>query len=205
VTGLPYRHPAVLANMAATLDIVANGRLELGLGAGWNEVEAQAYGIELHGTLTERFDAFDEGVEAIIALLTQERTTYSGRYVQLTDAHCNPKPVQQPHPPICIGGQGEQRTLRAVAKYAQHWNSPGGPVEQFAHKLDVLRAHCDTFERDVTEITVSTHLRGSPDEVAAQAEAYAAAGLDLGIVYLQPPHTPDVLPDYVAALEGLAG
>jgi F420-dependent oxidoreductase-like protein len=205
VTGLPYRHPAVLANMAAALDVVSGGRLELGLGAGWNEVEAAAYGIDLHATLTERFDAFEEGVEAIIALLTQERTTYDGHYVKLRDAYCNPKPVQRPHPPICIGGQGEQRTLRAVAKYAQHWNYPGGPVEQFAKKLDVLRAHCDTYGRDVDEITVSTHLRGTPDEVAAQAESYAAAGLDLGVVYLQPPHTPDVLPDYVRALDGLAG
>jgi F420-dependent oxidoreductase-like protein len=205
VTGLPYRHPAVLANMAATLDIVSNGRLELGLGAGWNEVEAAAYGIDIHATLTERFDAFDEGVEAIIALLTQERTTYDGHYVKLTDAHCNPKPVQRPHPPICIGGGGERRTLRAVARYAQHWNYPGGPVDQFAAKLEVLRRHCEEYGRDPAEITVSTHLRGEPEELVAQATAYRDAGLDLGIVYLQPPHTPDVLAGIAEALEPLRG
>src|SRR5436305_9689029 len=83
VTGMPYRHPAVLAKMAATLDIVSGGRLELGIGAGWNEVEAAAYGIDLHATLTERFDAFDEACEAIIGLLTEEQTTFAGRYVQL--------------------------------------------------------------------------------------------------------------------------
>jgi F420-dependent oxidoreductase-like protein len=205
VTGMPYRHPAVLAKMAATLDHVAGGRLELGLGAGWNEVEATAYGIDLHATLTERFDAFDEGVEAIIALLTQDRTTYEGRYVRLADARCNPKPVQRPHPPICIGGQGERRTLRSVARYAQHWNYPGGPIEQFVAKLDVLRAHCDSVGRERAEITVSTHLLGTPEQVAEQAEAYRAAGLDLGIVYLRPPLTPAVLPDYVRALEPFAG
>src|ERR1700704_2043266 len=84
VTGNVYRHPAVLANMAATLDVISDGRLELGLGAGWNEEECDAYGIDLHSTLTERFDAFDEGVEAIIGLLTNETTTLRGRYVQLT-------------------------------------------------------------------------------------------------------------------------
>jgi len=205
VTGMPYRHPAVLANMAAALDIVSNGRLELGIGAGWNEVEAAAYGIDLHATLTERFDAFDEGCEAIIGLLTKETTTLSGRYVQLTEARCSPKPIQQPHPPICIGGQGEQRTLRSVARYAQHWNYPGGPVEQFAAKLEVLRGHCDDVGRDVSEITVSTHLRGEIPEIVEQAQRYRDAGLDLGIVYLQPPHTPAVLGDIAAALEPLTG
>jgi len=203
VTGLPYRHPAVLANMAATLDVVSGGRLELGIGAGWNEVEAAAYGIDLHATLTERFDAFDEGCEAIIGLLSNEQTTFVGRYVQLTDAYCNPKPVQRPHPPICIGGRGERRTLRSVARFAQHWNYPGGPVEEFAAKLDVLRAHCADFGRDPSEITISTHLRGTGAEVVEQAKRYGDAGLDLGIVYLQPPHTPDVLDELATALEPL--
>jgi F420-dependent oxidoreductase-like protein len=202
VTGLPYRHPAVLANMAAALDIVSGGRLELGIGAGWNEEECGAYGIDLP-PLRERFDRFDEALEVIVGLLTNETTTFDGRYVQLVDAYCNPKPVQRPHPPICIGGQGERRTLRSVARFAQHWNYPGGPVEQFAAKLGVLREHCDDLGRDPSEITVSTHLRGSPDEVAEQAKRYGDAGLDLGIVYLQPPHTPDVLDDLASALEPL--
>jgi alkanesulfonate monooxygenase SsuD/methylene tetrahydromethanopterin reductase-like flavin-dependent oxidoreductase (luciferase family) len=120
--------------------------------------------------------------------------------VQLTDAYCNPKPVQRPHPPICIGGQGERRTLRSVARFAQHWNYPGGPVEQFASKLDVLRAHCADVGRDPSEITVSTHLRGSVDEVVDQAKRYRDAGLDLGIVYLQTPHTPAVLEPLAEAL-----
>jgi F420-dependent oxidoreductase-like protein len=204
VTGMPYRHPAVLANMAATLDVVSGGRLELGIGAGWNQEEADAYGIDLHGTLTDRFDAFDEACEVIIGLLTQETSTFDGRFFSLTDARCEPKPVQQPHPPICIGGGGERRTLRSVARYAQHWNYPGGPPEEFARKLGVLRSHCADLGRDAAEIMVSTHLRLSEDGdiggLVAQAEQYADAGLDLGIVYLPPPHTPTVLEPVASAL-----
>ena len=207
VTGMPYRHPAVLANMAATLDVVSDGRLELGIGAGWNNEEADAYGIELHSSLTDRFDAFDEGCEVLIGLLTNETTSFKGRFFHLTDARCNPKPIQQPHPPICIGGGGERRTLRAVARYAQHWNYPGGPTDQFAHKLDVLREHCRNEGRDPDEIMISTHLRLSEDgdvgALVAQAEELAAAGLDLGIVYFPPPHTPTALEPVVSALEHL--
>jgi F420-dependent oxidoreductase-like protein len=209
VTGMPYRHPAVLANMAATLDIVSDGRLELGIGAGWNEQESNAYGIDLGATLTDRFDAFDEGCEALIGLLTQEHTTLDGRHVQLRDARCEPKPIQQPHPPICIGGTGERRTLRAAARYAQHWNFPGGDPDFFLKKRDVLHAHCGAIGRDPSEITTSTHLRlgedGDTGALAATAEAFASAGLDLGIVTLSPPHTPAVLEPLAAALEPLRG
>src|SRR5438046_8333730 len=118
VTGNVYRHPAVLANMAASLDVISDGRLELGLGAGWNQQECDAYGIELP-PLRERFDRFDEGVQAIIGLLSQPTTTLHGRYVRLTDARCEPKPVPRPHPPITIGGKGPARTLRPVAPWAQ--------------------------------------------------------------------------------------
>src|SRR5690348_10469046 len=122
VTGMIYRHPAVLANMAATVDIVTGGRLILGVGAGWNQEECDAYGITLP-PLKERFDRFDEGVEAMIGLLTNTTTDFDGRYVQLRNARCEPKPVQRPHPPIAIGGNGEKRTLRTVARFAQEWNS----------------------------------------------------------------------------------
>jgi alkanesulfonate monooxygenase SsuD/methylene tetrahydromethanopterin reductase-like flavin-dependent oxidoreductase (luciferase family) len=206
VTGIHYRHPAVLANMAATLDIVSNGRLELGIGAGWNEEESGAYGIEL-GTLTERFDRFDEACEVIRGLLTQETTDFAGRYYTLTAARCEPKPVQSPTPPLCIGGSGEKRTLRTVARFADHWNWQGGTVDQWKAKLDVLHRHCADVGRDPSEIMTSTHLRLSPDgdpaSVVRQAEAFADAGLDLGIVYLPQPHTPAVLEPLAAALEPL--
>ncbi|MGC7327532.1 LLM class flavin-dependent oxidoreductase, partial [Mycobacteroides abscessus subsp. abscessus] len=98
--GIHYRHPAVLANMAAALDIISNGRLELGIGAGWNEEESGAYGIEL-GSIKERFDRFEEACEVLKGLLTQETTTFDGKFYQLKDARNEPKGPQQPHPPFC--------------------------------------------------------------------------------------------------------
>lgn len=116
VNGMHHRHPAVTANMAATVDIISGGRFELGLGAGWNEMESNAYGIEL-GTLTERFDRLDEGVEVIRSLLDRTVTNFSGRYFRLTDARCEPKPVQAKLP-LVIGGKGRTRTLATVARWA---------------------------------------------------------------------------------------
>jgi F420-dependent oxidoreductase-like protein len=207
VTGIVYRHPAVMANMAATIDIVSNGRLELGLGAAWNEEECGAYGIEL-GSLKQRFDRFDEALEVITSLLENEETTFHGQYFDVTAARCEPKPVQRPHPPICIGGGGEKRTLRSVARWADHWNVPGGSVDDFRRKHDVLRRHCADIGRDPGEITTSTHLRLNPDTepkaLADDAAAFAEAGLDLGIVYLPPPHTASVLEPLADALSQLA-
>jgi len=207
VTGMPYRHPAVLANMAATLDIISGGRLELGIGAGWNEEEASAYGIDL-GTLTERFDRFDEACEIITSLLTERTTTFAGRYFQLTDAYCEPKPVQRPHPPICIGGTGERRTLPAVARWAQHWNHPGASVADWSATRDVLVKCCADIGRDPAEITTSTHLRFSPDDggvsaLAEQAAAFAEAGMDLGIIYIPPGLSPAVLEPIADAISPL--
>lgn len=192
VTGVPYRHPAVLANMAATLDQISHGRLELGLGAGWNTDEADAYGIDLLD-IKDRMDRFDEACDVIVSLLTQERSTYDGTYYALDGAYCEPKAIQQPHPRICIGGSGEKRTLRTVARVAQHWNYVGGPVEEYVRLKGVIAEHCATFDRDPAEIMTSAHLhlnRDDPSTLRAEAEAFAAAGLDLGIVYLPPPHTP---------------
>jgi alkanesulfonate monooxygenase SsuD/methylene tetrahydromethanopterin reductase-like flavin-dependent oxidoreductase (luciferase family) len=190
VTGMPYRHPAVLANMAATVDIISNGRLELGLGAGWNQEEADAYGLDLGSSLTERFDRFDEGVEMIISLLSNETSDFAGRHFTLTDARCEPKPIQRPHPPICIGGTGAKRTIPAAARFAQHWNHPGGTVEDWKAAREVLWAECDRIGRD---------------RAAEQAAAFSEAGLDLGIVYVPPPHSPAVLEAHAVALEPLLG
>jgi F420-dependent oxidoreductase-like protein len=198
VTGIHYRHPAVLANMAATLDIVSGGRLELGIGAGWNQEESGAYGIEL-GTPRERSDRFEEACEVLVGLLTQEVTTFAGDYYQLADARCEPKPVQRPHPPICIGGSGEKRTLRTAARFAQHWNFVGGTVEQFTRVRDVLYQHCADIGRDPDEILLSSHVfyAGDAGETAASAAVLGDAGVELAIVTMRPPHT-------VAALESLA-
>jgi len=205
VTGIHYRHPAVLANMAATMDIVSGGRLELGIGAGWNIEESGAYGIEL-GSPKQRSDRFEEACEVIVGLLSQETTTFKGSYYQLTDARCNPKPVQRPHPPVCIGGSGERRTLRTAARFAQHWNFVGGTVAQFSHARDVLHRHCGDVGRDPAEILLSSHVphAGDPGATAAAAAAFAEAGVELGIIQLRPPHNPAVLEPLAQALAQLA-
>jgi F420-dependent oxidoreductase-like protein len=204
VTGIHYRHPAVLANMAATLDVMSGGRLELGIGAGWNEEESGAYGIEL-GTPRERSDRFEEACAVLTGLLSQPTTTFKGSYYQLTDARCEPKPVQQPHPPICVGGSGEKRTLRTAARFAQHWNFVGGAPEQFTRAVDVLHQHCADIGRNPAEILLSSHVpyTGDPAETAANAAALGELGLELAIVTFRPPHTAAVLEPLATALAEL--
>jgi F420-dependent oxidoreductase-like protein len=201
VTGIHYRHPAVLAKMATTLDIASGGRLELGIGAGWNEEESGAYGIEL-GTPRERSDRFEEACEVIVGLFTQETTTFEGQYYQLSEARNEPKATQRPHPPICIGGSGEKRTLRTAARFAQHWNFVGGAPEEFARKRDVLHEHCADIGRDPSEILLSSHVfdTGDAKATAEQAAALGEVGVELGIVTLRAPLDPRVLEPLAAAL-----
>lgn len=205
VTGVHYRHPAVLANMAATLDIISGGRLDLGLGAGWNTEESGAYGIAL-GTPAERSDRLEEACQVIISLLTNDTTTYEGAHYQLTGARCEPKPVQRPHPPICIGGSGPLRTLRTAARYAQHWNFTGGTPDQFRQAVDTLHEHCAAVGRNPADILLSSHVpfNGDPARTAAIAAGLREAGLQLAIVTLRPPQTPAVLEPIAAALAPLA-
>jgi F420-dependent oxidoreductase-like protein len=208
VTGMIYRHPAVLANMAATTDIIADGRLELGLGAGWNQLECDAYGIELP-PLKERFDRFDEGVEAIVALLTQETTTLNGKYVRLTDARCEPKPVQRPHPPITIGGRGRTRTLRTTARWAQQWNVLAQDPQDWLDLAGTLRSHCAALGRDPGEITCSVNIRvedaAGIGQAAGLAAAYRDVGVDLAIMNLPLDAEPGILGPLAEALAPLAG
>jgi alkanesulfonate monooxygenase SsuD/methylene tetrahydromethanopterin reductase-like flavin-dependent oxidoreductase (luciferase family) len=193
--------------MAATVDIISGGRLELGLGAAWNQMECDAYGIELP-PLRERFDRFDEGVEAIIALLSQTTTTFDGRYVKLTEARCEPKPVQQPHPPVTIGGRGKKRTLRTAARRAQQWNAIAESPEDWLALKEVLAGHCAAIGRNVNEITCSVNVRveadGSLEPAVAAAAAYRDAGADLVIVNLPLHPKPDSLKPLAEALGPLA-
>jgi len=207
VTGNVYRHPAVLANMAASLDVISDGRLELGLGAGWNQQECDAYGIELP-PLKERFDRFDEGVEAIVALLTQETTTLNGKYVRLTDARCEPKPVQRPHPPITIGGRGKTRTLRTTARWAQQWNVLAQDPQDWLDLAGTLRSHCAALGRDPGEITCSVNIRvedaAGIGQAAGLAAAYRDVGVDLAIMNLPLDAEPGILVPLAGALASLA-
>jgi len=206
VTGMPYRHPAVLANMAATTDIISGGRLILGLGAGWNQMECDAYGIALP-PLKERFDRFDEGVEAITLLLSQTVSNYSGTYVQLTDARCEPKPVQRPYPPITIGGSGRKRTLRTAARWASEWNGNTQDLATFAELKGVLAEHCAAIGRDFSEITCSCLVRadtGDLDGLVASLSQWRKAGADLAVIGLPLHAKPESLSALAEALAPLA-
>ncbi len=182
VNGMHHRHPAVTANMAATLDHISDGRFELGMGAGWNFMESDAYGIEL-GELRDRSDRLEEGMEVIVRLLSETSVTHSGRFFELTDAWCEPKPVQD-RIPMVIGGKGRQRTLRTVAKYADQWDMtfPEAPADWL--ELDqVLQGHCEKVGRDHTEIARSVHLgfdeESEPAALAERAEGFFDAGVDI--------------------------
>lgn len=196
VNGMPYRHPAVTANMAATVDIISNGRFQLGLGAGWYQLEADAYGITLGDTLTERFDRFDEGVEIVVRMLTEEEVTFSGDYFSVMDARNEPKGPQRP-PPIVIGGSGEKRTLRTVARWADHWNAGILTPDEFLHKLSVLEQHCADLGRNIDDIDKSLMVRMDPDDLGAVEELYRIygdIGVDEAIVNFPSPHDPDLVP-----------
>jgi F420-dependent oxidoreductase-like protein len=149
VSGITYRHPAVIANIAATLDQISDGRAICGIGAAWNQTEHKAYGIAL-GTPGERSRRFAEGAKVIRALLDGERVTYKGTYYALKDAVLNTRPVQK-RLPIMIGGGGEQKTLRTTARYADMWHG-FGPPETMARKVEILRRHCVDAGRDPTQI-----------------------------------------------------
>ena len=189
VTGNTYRHPAVLAHIAATTDVISNGRLDLGLGAGWNEYEHKSMGLPLYAP-GERIRRFGEACELIKRLFTQPTVDFDGRYYQLKEARNEPKPVQKPYPPFVIGGGGEQLTLRVVARYADVWNYGGGSVDTFKHKVEVLRGHCEAVGRDPSEIRLSVQLPVDYDDLGTAVQAtqgYVEAGATHIVYYLRPP------------------
>ncbi len=149
-----YRNPALLAKMASSLDQVSNGRLMLGLGAGWMEEEYQAYGYSFPRPRV-RIEQLEEAVVILKLLFTQPRASFQGKYYAVAEAVNNPKPVQQPHPPILIGGAGEKRLLRIVAEHADIWNCPNNAAPELPQKLDALQRHCAAIGRDPADIEVS--------------------------------------------------
>jgi F420-dependent oxidoreductase-like protein len=165
VTGNTYRHPAVLAKIGATVDNISHGRLDFGIGAGWNELESNMYGIPLY-TPGERIRRLGEACEVIKRLWTETLSNFDGEYYQLNVARCEPKPVQKPYPPFVIGGSGEQLTLRVVAQYANIWNFAGGPVDALRHKIEVLEGHCAAIGRDPSTIEHSIQAFVNYDNLA---------------------------------------
>jgi F420-dependent oxidoreductase-like protein len=165
----PYRNPGLLAKITSTIDVISGGRLDWGVGAGWYDHEFRGYGYEFASN-KDRIGVLRETVEIVKSMWTEPDTTYDGRYFQLQGGQCDPKPLQHPHPPIWIGGGGEELTLRVVARHADRSNFGGKPHE-FAHKCEVLKEHCKAVGRDYDEIvkTIAGELfvRETEDELVA--------------------------------------
>ncbi len=194
VTGNTYRHPAVLANMGATIDILSNGRLDFGIGAGWNEMEHDMYGIPLYAP-GERIRRMGEACEVIRLLWTQPKANFTGKYYQLHDALCEPKPIQKPYPPFTIGGSGEQLTLKMVARYADIWNFVGGDIDVFHHKIAILHEHCHAIGRDPAAIRISVQPAmdyENLDASRANVKRYIDAGANHIILNFRAPY-----PDHI--------
>jgi F420-dependent oxidoreductase-like protein len=179
VGGVTYRYPGVLAKTMTTLDVVSGGRAELGIGAAWYEREHLGLGVPFP-PLAERFERLEETLEIIDQMWRREVGEYHGTHYRLEETLNVPPPVSHPRPRIMIGGSGERKTLRLVARFADACNINGTP-DELAHKLSVLRGHCEDVGRDPSEIEVTTMFRTtatSADEVVAEAAAYAAVGAD---------------------------
>ena len=193
-----YRHPAVLANAITTIDHLSGGRADLGLGAGWAFNEYGAYGIPFPSA-GERLDLLEESIQAIRGLLRQEVTDFSGKHVTLTEARCEPRPVQA-ELPIWVGGGGEKRTLRIAARYADGWNVPFVSPDTVAHKRRVLADHCATVGRDPAEIRTAVNVGLCPDDDALRAQfGGLAEGVRPGVLMGSPDQLVDRIGEYVEA------
>jgi F420-dependent oxidoreductase-like protein len=223
VYSVGYRHPAVLANAICTIDQLSGGRADFGIGAGWSQIEYDAYGIPFP-PIGVRMDQLEEGIQCVRALLRQDRADFEGQWFQLRDAQCVPKPVQ-PDLPIWVGGGGEKRTLRITAQWADGWNIPFVSPETFAHKRSVLLQHCDAVGRDPAEIRTAVNvglawneeslrqqfggladyvrpgvLTGSDAEVIDRIGAYVEAGAGQVNLALRAPFDDEALDRFADAL-----
>lgn len=212
VTGVTYRHPAILAKMAVSVDHISSGRLELGIGAASHQGEHLGYGIPFPSAGT-RIDMLDEACEIIRRLWTEDAVTHEGRFWTLTEALGNPKPVQD-RIPIVIGGTGERKTLRVVARHADEWNfspikdlGPNGPTE-FVRLSGVLDAHCAAVDRDPSEINRSIQVTLRPDDRAqvdatlGLLEEYERAGAEHVVMGFATPPSRSLLESLVPAWAG---
>lgn len=170
-----YRQPSVLAKMTSTVDVISGGRLDWGIGAGWYENEYKGYGFDFPAP-KDRIGMLREAVEIVKSMWTEPETSYTGKYYELSRAHCDPKPVQQPHPPIWIGGGGEQLTLRVVARHADVANFGGKPHE-WAHKAEVLKSHCKDVGRDYDTIRKTISGEVMVRETEAEIDALGSKSL----------------------------
>ena len=198
VTGVTYRYPGLLAKTVTTLDVLSSGRAMLGIGAAWYEREHRALGVPFP-PVAERFERLEETIQICQQMWSEDEGPYEGRHYQLAETICVPRPIQA-RPTVLIGGSGEKKTLRLVAKYADACNLSVSDEATLRHKLDVLRAHCDAEGRDYDSIEKTILSRVDPDKGAdaflRDMEAYAALGVD----HVQVVPTPPNPIQYVTAL-----
>src|ERR1700722_16340730 len=182
VTGITYRYPGLLAKTVTTLDVLSGGRSMLGIGAAWYEREHRALGVP-YPPVAERFERLEETIQICEQMWSDNDGPYTGKHYQLAETICVPRPLQQPRPPILIGGGGEKKTLRLVAKYADACNLFSTSVEEVKRKLDILRGHCDARGRDYDSIQKTIIGRVDPEgdvsEFLSAMEQYAAIGVGL--------------------------
>ncbi len=181
VTGVTYRHPGLLAKSVTTLDVLSGGRAELGIGAAWYEREHLGLGVPFP-PLAERFERLEEALQICLQMWSDDNGRFEGKHYQLAETLCSPPPISSPRPRILIGGGGERKTLRLVARYADACNINGKP-DEIQHKLAVLRRHCDDVGRNPGEIDVTVTLLlpddvDDPGEIVRRGEALAAIGVD---------------------------
>jgi F420-dependent oxidoreductase-like protein len=180
VTGVMYRHPGLLAKIVTTLDVLSGGRARLGIGASWYEREQRALGVPVV-PVAERFERLEETLQICLQMWSDDDGPYQGRHYRLEETLCVPAPISRPHPPILVGGGGEKKTLLLAARYADACNLFGSSPDDVAHKLDVLRSHCEDEGRDYDRIA-KTVLAVRPaladvDGFLAAADEYAALGV----------------------------
>ncbi|MET1002326.1 MAG: LLM class F420-dependent oxidoreductase [Acidimicrobiia bacterium] len=191
VTGVTYRHPGLLAKIVATLDVLSGGRAQLGIGAAWYEREHRGLGVP-YPPVAERFERLEETLRICGQMWSDNDGPFDGRHFQLSETICSPRPISQPRPPILVGGSGERKTLRLVARYADACNLFASNIEEVAHKLDVLRRHCDTEDRDsVTVERTILYVRDPLQDVESfLAEMADYARLGVSTVDLMPTGDP---------------
>jgi F420-dependent oxidoreductase-like protein len=182
VTGVTYRHPGLLAKIATTLDVLSGGRAFLGIGAAWYEREHKALGVP-YPPVAERFERLEETLQIVRQMWSDDEGPFEGRHYQLAETINVPQPLTRPHPPIVVGGSGEKKTLRLVAQYADATNLIVSGADELAHKLDVLRRHCDDLGRDYATIEKTVMgPQGDPledvDGFLRTAQAYADLGIE---------------------------
>ncbi|HEY3723785.1 MAG TPA: LLM class F420-dependent oxidoreductase [Acidimicrobiia bacterium] len=181
VTGVTYRHPGLLAKTVATLDVLSGGRGELGIGAAWYDREHAGLGIPFP-PISERFERLEEALQICFQMWSDDDGPYKGRHYELAETICVPPPISRPRPPVLIGGSGERKTLRLVARYADACNLFSTEPAEVARKLDVLRRHCDTEARDYDHIEKTMLSRADAftdtDAFVADMQEYADLGID---------------------------